>query len=80
MNAILQTVARPCPVPKCDAGRKFEHAMCLRHWRLVPKELKMRIWKTSEGRHWQEWGEAMKEAIAAITLKVADSREAAKHA
>jgi hypothetical protein len=47
--------------------------MCSRHWRLVPKELKVRIHKTlAAGRHsgeWtdvREWVDAAHAAIAAV--------------
>lgn len=79
MGEFQQKVGRPCPAPKCDRARKFEHAFCRHHWAMVPKNIQMEIWKTSKGRRWLEWGTAMDWAKAAIHTAEHQIKETTPH-
>lgn len=35
-----------CHIPECKVRVDPKMLMCLRHWRLVPTNLKVRVWKT----------------------------------
>lgn len=65
-----------CPVDGCPKGRRSSQLMCKRHWYMVPKELRDRVWATAR-RMWSsdgafdEWREAADEATAAVELKEA---------
>lgn len=66
-----------CPIEGCPNGRADKQLMCKRHWYMVPKELRDKVWLTAR-RMWrnealgtQEWSEASNEAIAAVEMKEA---------
>jgi hypothetical protein len=66
-----------CPIEGCPQGRADRQLMCKRHWYMVPKELRDKVFRTAR-RMWdgepkgtQEWSEASDEAIAAVEIKEA---------
>lgn len=67
--------AERCPVEGCPKGRGDRQLMCRRHWYMVPKELRDRVWETAR-RMWaddedglEDWIEAKDAAIAAVEMR-----------
>ena len=66
-----------CHAENCERLVKPELLMCLRHWNMVPRELKLRVWQTYRpgqcdgigGRPSAEYFEASRAAIAAVKAK-----------
>ncbi len=58
-----------CGIPGCGAAIKNEEFACLKHWKMVPKEIRDRIWKHFKDRDWLHLQEAHNEARAAVILK-----------
>lgn len=65
-----------CPVEGCPKGRGDGQLMCKRHWYMVPKDLRDRVWATAK-RMWadvpggdEEWQEARDQAIHAVEAKL----------
>lgn len=66
-----------CPIEGCPKSRGDGKLMCKRHWYLVPKELRDRVWTTAK-RMWadlpggdEEWSEAAAAAVAAVEQREA---------
>lgn len=65
----LYSNARPCPVEPCQRTVRPGHLMCSIHWRQVPKDLQLDVWRT-----WRAWEREMTDERWA---DYADAREAA---
>jgi hypothetical protein len=57
-----------CPIPACVAERKPNQMMCRRHWFMVPKPVRDRIWATVRT-DLGAYLEAHDEAIATVAMK-----------
>lgn len=65
----LSAGGRACPVPGCDRCRANQSlAMCLKHWRCVPRDLQTLVyaaWNGGRPANWVEYRKARAAAIAA---------------
>jgi hypothetical protein len=68
-------VAANCPVEGYPKSRGDRQLMCKRHWYMVPKELRDRVWETAR-RMWaddedglEDWIEAKDAAIAVVEMR-----------
>jgi hypothetical protein len=67
--------AHHCHARGCRVPTEPEMLMCLRHWRMVPRDLQRRVWATyrhgqcDDKRPSQAWHEAADAAIAAVAAK-----------
>ena len=39
-------MSNPCPIPGCTGSAHPGQLLCLRHWRMVPSQLKTDVWTT----------------------------------
>lgn len=62
-------VAHHCHYPPCKIEVHPRYLMCPRHWRMVPRPLQLRVWKTYN--HGQE------EGLAPVTRQYLDAADAA---
>jgi hypothetical protein len=69
MPGELKGSTHPCPIPDCPRLRKANHAMCIFHWRRVPKALQLPFWS----------GEVTKEIWAQV-VEILKKKESAPHA
>ena len=68
----LQRVGR-CPVPDCHSPIDSSRLMCRRHWYLVPKQIRDRVWATwqsGQGAFSREHQETVRMAITASQVTV----------
>jgi hypothetical protein len=66
-----------CHARGCGVATKPEMLMCLRHWRMVPRDIQRRVWATyrpgqcDDMRPSEAWHEAADAAIRAVAEKEA---------
>lgn len=69
------TEMKTCPIDGCDREHRSRLLMCNLHWRMVPKDLQTRVYKTArtmwngEPNGVQDWEEAAQHAIIAVEEK-----------
>ncbi len=64
----------PCPVEGCDHEHPPEHAMCSDHWRMVPRGIQRRVYRTWRDRRRPNAGtrelrahlQALEDAVASV--------------
>ncbi len=66
--SVLPGGSLPCPVPGCSRQISKARLMCRRHWNLVPKELRDRVWATWQSGHGALSPEHRHAVGAAITV------------
>lgn len=59
-------VARECPV--CEADLPTGYAMCRRCWRQVPRELKSLVRRSARRGTFEDWLDAMCQAMHAVEV------------
>ena len=68
---VLPVGSIPCPVPGCPRQISKARLMCRRHWNLVPKELRDRVWATwqsGDGARSREHRHAVSAAITVAAI------------
>ncbi len=65
----LRSGADRCPIPRCDDQIDPSRLMCRRHWYMVPKALRDRVWATwrsGQGAFSREHQDAVRLAVTAV--------------
>lgn len=65
-----------CHLPGCSTACPPAHLFCIKHWGMVPAELKREVIRTAGQRgakrdaSWAPWWRAQAQAVAAVQLQV----------
>ena len=79
-NSTPRAPGHHCHARGCATLVKPEMLMCLRHWRMVPKDIQRRVWATyrpgqcDDKRPSEAWHEAADAAISAVANRERSTR------
>jgi hypothetical protein len=64
----------PCRADECSEQVEAKHAMCLRHWRMVPKDLQRALYRAYRIGTDSAYTLALNAAIAAVAAREEEAR------
>lgn len=65
----------PCPIARCVVRVAYHQLMCRKHWNMVSHEHQRAVygtWRDGEGAGSEEHTAAMREAVDAVNMKLAE--------